>query len=115
MTDKDSEIRELLLNRKKELDARLERIHANVSRLLPAGSKERAKELEDSEVVDALGNDAVSEMSLLRAALERLDGGHYGKCTRCKADIGPARLKARPYAALCINCAEDAERETKRA
>ena len=53
--------------------ARLERITANLRRGYDADSKERAKELEDSEVVDALGNEAREELAKISAALRRMD------------------------------------------
>ena len=52
-----AEIRQVLEDKKRELTKRLERIHANLRRGYEADSKERAKQLEDSEVVDALGNE----------------------------------------------------------
>ncbi len=51
-------LRSELLQKKEELTARLERIIANLWRGFEADSKERSKQLEDSEVVDALGNKA---------------------------------------------------------
>ena len=38
------------------------------------------------------------------AALARLDTGTYGACTRCGGPVGPDRLGALPWAALCIDC-----------
>ena len=36
-------------------------------------------------------------------ALERIDEGSYGKCEVCGRDIGEERLRAVPYATLCID------------
>ncbi len=55
-------LRDELLRKKDELTVRLERITANLRRGYEADSKERAKQLEDSEVVDALGNEARIEL-----------------------------------------------------
>ncbi len=38
-------------------------------------------------------------------ALAKLDDGTYGTCDGCGAAISPARLEARPAAAVCIECA----------
>jgi RNA polymerase-binding protein DksA len=43
-------------------------------------------------------------------ALERMDAGSYGLCERCSEKIDYARLKAIPYATLCIECQPRAER-----
>jgi DnaK suppressor protein len=40
------------------------------------------------------------------AALQRLDEGRYGLCTKCGNGIALGRLQVRPQAALCISCAE---------
>ena len=42
----------------------------------------------------------------LRSAIERLDDGSYGICLKCEEDIAPKRLKAIPWAELCIHCQE---------
>ena len=45
----------------------------------------------------------------LRAAIERLNNGSYGICMLCEEDIAPKRLKAMPWAELCIRCQERAD------
>jgi len=42
-------------------------------------------------------------------ALCRMDKGTYGLCERCNEKIDFARLKAVPYATLCIRCQQHAE------
>ena len=98
-------LRDNLENKKLELVARLERITANLRRGLEADSKERAKQLEDSEVVDALGNEAREELEKVSLALRRMDAGKYGLCANCGLTIGAKRIEAYPYASECIECA----------
>ena len=107
-------LRALLIEKKQELTARLERITANLQRGYNADSKEMAKELEDSEVVDALGNEAREEIRKISAALVRLDNGRYGFCSECAEPIEAARIKAYPYADECIDCARFDERRRAR-
>jgi RNA polymerase-binding transcription factor len=38
------------------------------------------------------------------AALNRLEAGTYGICSRCGAEIPRARLEAMPTATLCVTC-----------
>ncbi|HEX9853052.1 MAG TPA: TraR/DksA family transcriptional regulator [Woeseiaceae bacterium] len=104
------ELRQELLRKKDELNARLERITANLRRGLEPDSKERAKQLEDSEVVDALGNDARNELRKISSTLQRMDMGDYGICVTCGAGINNERLLAHPYADECIDCARLADR-----
>lgn len=105
------QIRQQLLEQSAELTARLERINANLSRPLDADSKERAVELENSEVVDALGNEARSEMAKISAALQRLSAGKYGFCLSCGEAIEHQRLLAYPSADECIECATAHDRK----
>lgn len=49
---------------------------------------------------------AVAQIS---AALNRIDDGTYGRCTRCGLQIAPARLEALPHAAACIECQSHAD------
>lgn len=103
--DTHTALRAKLEAKKLELEARLDRITANLRRGYDADSKERAKELEDSEVVDALGNEAREEVAKISAALRRIDGGDFGICVQCGENIPRQRLEAYPYADECIDCA----------
>lgn len=106
MTNQNShQMHALLLTKKAELTERLDRITANVRRKLDADSKEQAKQLEDQEVVDALGNEAREELAKISAALMRLDNGTFGACANCGETIPADRLQAYPYAQECITCA----------
>ena len=98
-------LRKELESKKAELTVRLERITENLRRGYHPDSKERAKELEDSEVVDALGNEARAEIRNISAALQRIDAGDYGICVDCGNEIDKGRIRVHPYAKLCIECA----------
>lgn len=111
MQEKDlGALRAELEAQKGRLDARLARIKANVRRTLDADSKERAKELEDQEVVDALGIETTHELILINEALRRMDDGSYGRCADCDEPIASERLLASPHVLLCIDCAALHER-----
>ncbi|MFN7920671.1 MAG: TraR/DksA family transcriptional regulator [Bryobacteraceae bacterium] len=45
----------------------------------------------------------------LRAAIVRIDEGSYGVCESCDEPIPARRLKAVPFARLCVHCQEAAE------
>jgi len=47
-------------------------------------------------------------------ALKRLDDGSYGICQQCNQPITMSRLKAVPYASLCIACQRVKEQKSKR-
>lgn len=42
-------------------------------------------------------------------AISRLEDGTYGLCADCGSEISEARLKALPFAGLCLNCQEELE------
>jgi len=107
-------LRKELESKKAELTVRLERITKNLRRGYHPDSKERAKELEDSEVVDALGNEARAEIRNISAALQRMEAGEYGVCVECGTEIDPGRITAHPYAKLCIDCARLEEERSAR-
>jgi RNA polymerase-binding protein DksA len=44
-------------------------------------------------------------------ALKRIEDGIYGACEECKGLIAKNRLKAVPYARLCVKCQERRERK----
>ena len=55
--------------------------------------------------LDAVRRSALGRAADADAALGRLADGTFGRCERCAARIGEARLEARPTARLCIDCA----------
>jgi len=54
-----------------------------------------------------------SEEKLLRQiqdAINRIERKNYGKCSQCNKTISIKRLKAVPYAELCLKCKENEEK-----
>lgn len=45
----------------------------------------------------------------LRLAIDRINDGSYGICLECEEEIALKRLKAIPWAELCISCQERAD------
>lgn len=58
---------------------------------------EQAKDL-------ALRQNAEKVLAQVNEALARFEQGTYGICQQCGQEIDPARLKALPYARLCLRC-----------
>lgn len=55
-----------------------------------------------------LAEAAQDELRQVEDALGRMDAGTYGRCADCGRAIPAARLKVRPFADLCVPCAEKA-------
>ncbi len=109
-----AEIEQLLIQKRDELSQRLERIKENVTGGHSADSQEQAQELENAEVVDALGNETRLELNKIAKALDQLKHGTYGVCVDCDEEIPMARLRAYPFADRCIRCATKAEESSRR-
>lgn len=45
------------------------------------------------------------------AALDRLQAGTFGQCTRCGMAISTGRMQAQPAASTCLACQELLERQ----
>jgi RNA polymerase-binding protein DksA len=58
----------------------------------------------DREIDYTLEENVEQVLGAIDGALQRLDQGSYGTCTRCGKPIAEERLEARPWAALCIDC-----------
>jgi DnaK suppressor protein len=56
---------------------------------------------------------ATATLHLIDRALERLDNGHYGWCTRCHRRISAPRLRALPFAERCRECETEREDEAR--
>lgn len=92
-----------------ELENRQDHIADDLDEPISRDSEEAATEMQDDAVLEGQGVLVAREIASIKRALARIEDGTYGECVRCGADISPARLEARPEAALCIDCARAAE------
>ena len=105
-------LRESLLYRLRELQADLN--SAERDALGSAGAETRDHKDEAArranDVVDSAEERRdLEELSLIRAALQRLDAGAYGDCMHCGAPIPFQRLRVQPAAERCAGCQTDFE------
>jgi len=56
------------------------------------------------EIFGELAAGARAALRDVRAALDRMDAGSYGRCVQCGGQIGLERLEILPQAALCMQC-----------
>lgn len=106
------EIQQQLEAQAKVLRRRLGAIHRDRTRVqgaLDADWQEQAQELENDEVLTDLDEHGRQELELIDLALQRIQDGTYGVCVECEETINPQRLKALPFAVLCIQCAREHE------
>jgi DnaK suppressor protein len=64
------------------------------------------KEAVDRDIAVQILDRETALIRRLRSAIDRIDDGSYGICLECEEEIARKRLKAIPWAELCISCQE---------
>jgi len=72
---------------------------------------EKIRSQADREIEVLKLSRSTSTVREIIAALDRVDEGEYGICIACSENISPKRLAALPWAARCIRCQENADRQ----
>lgn len=109
MNDSFQEIRSALEGKLDALERRMGKIQSDRRRdqgPLDPDSEERAVELENVPVLDALDAAGRAELDAIRAALQRLDENRFGTCGACGEPIAFERLRAVPTATTCRSCTD---------
>ena len=107
-TTSETEARHKLIARRSEI-ARSQRHNETDGADLRSDSRERASSEEIAEVLVSLSDRERTEVDAIDAALNRLDRGTWGHCSKCRAKIATPRLAAMPEAHTCLECAAAAE------
>ncbi|NTV52993.1 MAG: RNA polymerase-binding protein DksA [Candidatus Firestonebacteria bacterium] len=100
-------LRKMLQEQKQSL---LEKVKTNVSSSkedLPnevRDSADAASDYYERELAWGLSETERMRLQEVEDALERIDGGSYGNCEGCGAQIAAPRLEALPFAKLCVAC-----------
>ncbi|OGW91828.1 MAG: hypothetical protein A3D28_01295 [Omnitrophica bacterium RIFCSPHIGHO2_02_FULL_63_14] len=67
----------------------------------------------DREFSLGLADNEQKILNRINAALEKIESGAFGLCETCEKKISKVRLKAVPYAELCVPCQEKQEKKKK--
>ena len=101
-----------LSQRKSQLEARLSELQARLHRIdneldthTSPDWEDIAIEREAEEVLEDLGFAGQLELRQISAALQRIDAGDFGTCTKCGAKIDEERLDLLPQTPFCRHCA----------
>lgn len=112
--ERHAALREMLESRRREIQEKLRSLRES----LPAEMND-VRDVEEQSVDDfvqdvdfALMQMKSETLARIDEAIRRIEQGTYGVCAECAALISAARLKALPFATLCRNCQEHAERES---
>ena len=102
----------LLLEQLQTLLSRARRISDHQhekDRDVPKDWDDLAQYRQGDEVVSALDQRTRYDVSLIRAALVRIERGGWGHCVRCHDPIAADRLASMPATPLCADCANTME------
>ncbi len=67
----------------------------------------------DKKMLETLGVQEQRRLNLIEAALYQIESGRYGKCMSCGNKIPEERLRAIPYALMCLDCKSREERRNR--
>jgi DnaK suppressor protein len=113
MTDRDRHdvLRRMLEERRREIQEKLRAIREEIP-----SYQDEVRDPEEQSVTDfaqemdfALMEMKAQTLIRIDEALQRVDQGTYGTCDGCGRDIAEARLKAVPFALMCLECQEREE------
>jgi len=107
-------VREALLKRREFLMRNLGRLVASASGAADKPVGDRVDDATSDVEIDSVYSIAeheTEELRLIDVALQNIADGTYGICTECHEPIEKARLKALPYAVLCLKCKQAEEVE----
>ena len=125
MDKKDGKFyKELLLKKKLELLKGIEHIANDALR---TSQREAAGDLSayslhmadmatdnyDREFSLSLADNEQKVLNRINGAMEKLENNTFGLCELCNKKIAKVRLKAVPYAELCVPCQEKQEKKKK--
>lgn len=104
-------LKQMLEDRRRDIQDRLRSLRET----LPAQVAE-VKDAEEQSVQDFAQDVELALMEMksetlgqIDEAIRRLEAGAYGTCANCGREIAEARLKALPFATLCLECQENQE------
>jgi DnaK suppressor protein len=107
-----------LLAKQRELEDEIARLKIGAQ----SNEADEVRDYTDTAETDEETSDALDEATVLtrtledvRAALQRIEEGTYGKCVACGKPIEPARLAAVPWTLYCLKDEEKREARTSSA
>lgn len=112
------EMKEKLLNMKREILSNLMQEHEEIKEIMDAGKSPRdlveiASDDLDRKILETLGSYDHKRLNLIDAAIGRIENNTYGKCLKTGRPISRARLEALPYALYCIEVQEALDKNKK--
>ncbi len=112
--DFKEEMRKNLLTLKQEILQNLASKNDSFKSLLedidPKDDVDIASDECGGKMLESMSREDVNKLRMIDAALSRIQSGRFGICMKCGQKIPEPRLRAIPYAVLCIGCKSQDER-----
>lgn len=117
-----AEFRRMLIELRRKLSSNIDQLHNDalktagetVDDLSDVPAEHMADRGSDNFVRDlkiSILQNSDAELCDVNLALEKIDNGVYGQCEHCQDSIDRKRLKALPFARLCIQCRQAEEQK----
>lgn len=78
---------------------------------VPGHMAELASDATEQAVTYGRMQSQSEELKDIQDAFERIEDGSFGQCEKCQEEIPKDRLRAIPYARLCVGCQTREEQE----
>lgn len=114
-----NEFRELLLHRKRVLQGDVQGLEGEAMKKGPGGAGDLSTlpmhladlgtDSFEQDISLGLMESESDELRQIEEALERIRDGTFGLCEGCRKKIPKERLRAIPYARLCVHCKKKEE------
>ncbi len=106
-------LRQLLVAQRREIEASIVSAQADTQPVAldqqSVGRVSRIDAIQQQQMAIANRQLASAQLRSIEQALQRIDAGEYGECLECGESIASARLRAQPFACLCIDCQSASE------
>lgn len=106
------EIKDMLMQMKTEI---LTKYETTIKKSGISEEREIGDIFDDADIEQArefnlmLGTRERQKLEQIDSALTRIENNEYGQCEDCEEDIPAGRLKAMPFATLCVKCKSERE------
>jgi DnaK suppressor protein len=100
------DFRQMLLAKRAQVLAGLSAQYEGTARLGRVAEDDQAQICHEEFIWQRRNRLDYQQMKLVDEALERIETGDYGICTRCEEPIAAKRLQALPWAQYCVACQE---------
>lgn len=102
------EMEQLLIAQEEEIIKNLlsenESFEGLINDTVPKDNVDQASGDMDSKVLDVVVRRELQKLAQVRNAIAKIKSNHYGICIRCGNKISQDRLRAIPYATVCMDC-----------